>query len=125
MKIAMCSIPVNDPIKAFKHYTEILGFQEMMYDPQHQLAIVLSPEDKNGVSLMLEPNTNPISKAYQEGLYNSGIPCITLGTDDIKAEYIRLVNLDVAFKKEPTLQSWGWEAIFDDGQGNWIQIIQT
>ena len=33
MKIAMVSVFVEDPVKAFKYYTEVLGFEELMYSP--------------------------------------------------------------------------------------------
>ncbi|HUE75800.1 MAG TPA: VOC family protein, partial [Chloroflexota bacterium] len=56
MKIAMTSVLVDDPIKAFKFYTEVLGFAERLYMPEAQLAIVVSPEEPNGTGLLLEPN---------------------------------------------------------------------
>ena len=34
MKVAMTSLLVDDPIKAFKFYTEVLGFVERMYVPE-------------------------------------------------------------------------------------------
>ena len=125
MKIKMVSIPVLDPIMAFKQYTEVLGFDEFMYDPKGQLAIVVSPDDPKGTALLLEPNTHELSENYRAGLKKEKIPAITFGVDDIKAEYIRLVNLDIQFIKEPTLMAWGWEAIFDDNCGNYIQLIQV
>jgi len=120
----MCSIPVNDPIKAFKQYTEVLGFQKFMYDEADRLAIVVSPHDPSGTALLLEPNELPSYKNFQEALYAKGIPCITFAVDNIKEEYIRLVNLDIHFVKKPTEMDWGWEAIFDDGQGNFVQMVQ-
>ena len=55
MKIAMVSVFVEDPIKAFEYYTEVLGFEEVMYSPENYLAIVKSPLDSNGTTLLLEP----------------------------------------------------------------------
>lgn len=124
MKILLTSVFVNDPIEAFKFYTETLGFVEKMFIPDASLAIVASPEDENGTQLLLEPNGNPIAKAYQEGIYKIGLPVIVFGVDDIQEEYERLKNLGVVFKKEPTKTEWGIEAIFDDTCGNWIQIFQ-
>ncbi len=124
MKIKMTSIPVPNPSAAFKHYTEVLGFQELLFDPEAQLAIVVSPHDPQGTSLMLEPNSNPISKNYQTALYDQRIPIMTFSTENLKEEYVRLINLDVKFLKEPTQEDWGQEAIFDDNHGNYIQLIQ-
>ena len=124
MKISLVSIPVNDPIAAFKFYTEILGFKEKMYRPEMWLAIVVSPEEPEGTTLLLEPNHNPISKSFQNGVYKAGLPIIIFGTKDVRKEFERLKKLGVKFKKEPTKNEWGTEAIFDDTCGNFIQIHQ-
>ena len=124
MKIALTSVHVDDPIKAFKFYTEVLGFNERLYMPEHLLAIVASPEDANGTGLLLEPSDNPIAKAYKEGLYNSDLPCIVFGVEDAQKEYERLKARGVVFKQEPTKTDYGTTAVFDDTQGNLIQIHQ-
>jgi predicted enzyme related to lactoylglutathione lyase len=125
MKIAMTSVHVDDPIKAFKFYTEVLGFKERMYMPEYLLAIVVSPEDMNGTGLLLEPSDNPIAKAYKEGLYHSELPCIVFGVDDVQQAYERLKQHGVVFKQEPTKTDFGTQAVFDDTQGNLIQIHQV
>ncbi|MDP2089085.1 MAG: VOC family protein [Flavobacteriaceae bacterium] len=124
MKIAMCSIPVTDPLKAHQFYTEILQFKSHLYMPEHQLAIVVDEGNPNFTKLLLEPNSNSISKNYQEGLYQSAIPIIVLNTEDIQQEYHRLKQLGINFMKEPTKQAWGLETVFDDTCGNYIQLVQ-
>ena len=124
MKIRMTSIPVLDPIKAYKVYTEILGFQELMYDPKERLAIIVSAEASTETAIILEPSDNEISHNYRTALYAAKIPVMTFSTENLKEEYIRLTNLDIRFIKTPTEVSWGWEAIFDDGCGNYLQLIQ-
>lgn len=52
MKIGLTSVFVNDPLKAFAFYTEVLGFGKKMYVPEAYLAIVVSPEDLNGTALI-------------------------------------------------------------------------
>ena len=124
MKIALTSVFVHDPKTAFKFYTEVLGFVEKLYMPEANLAIVASPEEPNGTGLLLEPNDNPLSKTYQEGLFNSGIPCIIFGVEDIKTEYERMKNLGVEFTMEPTNMGMTSAAVFNDTCGNLIQIYQ-
>ena len=124
MKIGMASVVVNNPLEAFKFYTEILGFKERMYMPEYQLAIVVADEDPDGTGLLLEPNENPISSTYQTSLYEAKIPVITLATKDVQREYERLIQLGVVFKSEPKTTEWGTEAIFDDTCGNFVQIFQ-
>jgi hypothetical protein len=43
MKIALTSVFVDDPLKAFKFYTEVLGFVQQTYIPEAYVAIVVSP----------------------------------------------------------------------------------
>jgi predicted enzyme related to lactoylglutathione lyase len=127
MKIAMVSVFVEDPSKAFKYYTEVLGFVEVMYSPENYIAIVKSPLDSNGVNILLEP-TEPggieIAKKYKQELYTSGIPVITFSSSNIQKTADELKKKGVIFKKDPVKTDYGYEAIFDDSNGNYIQLIQ-
>lgn len=124
MKIAMTGVHVNDPMLAFGFYTKVLGFKEHTYMPEYNLAIVVSTEEPMGTALLLEPGDNPIAKAYRDGLYQSGIPVIVFGVDDVQKEYIRLKELGVVFKDEPVKNEWGTQVIFDDSCGNYVQLHQ-
>lgn len=127
MKIEMVSILVADPVKAFKYYTEVLGFEEVMYSPGNFIAIVKSPLGTNGTSILLEP-TGPggidIAKKFKSELYALGIPVITFSAEDIENTVMELKSKGVVFKKEPVKTSYGYEAVFDDDNGNYIQLIQ-
>jgi predicted enzyme related to lactoylglutathione lyase len=125
MRIKLVSIHVKSPTEAFRFYTEVLGFIERMYVPEANLAIVASPEDPDGTDLLLEPNDNPIAKAYQAGLYGEGLPMIVFGVENLQKEYERLMKMGVVFQKKPTTTDWGIEAIFDDTCGNLIQLHQA
>jgi len=124
MKIALTSVIVEDPLKAFALYTDTLGFVEKIYIPEANLAIVVSPEDPDGTALLLEPNDNPISRTFQEAVYEQGLPLIVFGVENVQEEYNRLKGLGVAFREEPTTEEWGTTAIFEDTCGNLIQIQQ-
>lgn len=127
MRISMVSVFVEDPVKAFKYYTEVLGFEEVMYSPENYIAIVKSPLDRDGTILLLEP-TEPggieIAKEYKKQLYSMGIPVISFGADDIMKTADELKKKGVVFKKDPVKTDYGYEAIFDDANGNYIQLIQ-
>jgi predicted enzyme related to lactoylglutathione lyase len=125
MKIGMTSVFVDDPVRAFKFYTEILGFVKKVFMPEALLAIVVSNDDLGGTSLMLEPNDNTIAKNYQEGLYNNGIPVIVFTAADVQQEYERLLNAGVKFRNAPTKTQYGMDALFEDGFGNIIQLYQA
>jgi len=127
MKISMVSVLVEDPSKAFKYYTEVLGFEEVMYSPEHYLAIVKSPLAPDGVSILLEP-TEPggieIAKKFKKEIYEMGFPVITFSAIDIHKTAEELKSKGVKFKKDPTKTDYGFEAVFDDANGNYIQLIQ-
>lgn len=127
MKIAMVSVFVEDPVKAFKYYTEVLGFEEVMYSPENYIAIVKSPLEGNGTTLLLEP-TEPggieIAKVYKQKLYDLGIPVISFSSKDIQKTVDELKKKGVIFKKDPVKTDYGYEAIFDDSNGNYIQLFQ-
>ena len=125
MKISLTSVFVDDPVTAFAFYSEVLGFVEKMNVPEAALAIVASPEEPDGTSLLLEPNAHPVANAYQQGLYEDGLPCIVFGVDDIQAEYERLKDRGVVFRKEPTRTEYGIETVFEDTFGNLIQLHQV
>ena len=125
MKIGMTSVYVSDPIRAFAFYTEVLGFRKRVFMPEAMLAIVVSAEDENGTSLLLEPNENSIAKNYQEALYKQGIPVIVFTSPDLAKEFERLSAEGVRFVKEPVKTDYGTEALFEDGFGNIIQLYQA
>ena len=125
MKIALTSVFVDDPLKAFKFYTEVLSFVQQTYIPEAYLAIVVSPEQPDGTALLLEPNGNLGAKAFQEGIYKAGLPVIIFGVEDVQKEYEKLKSRGVVFTQEPTKTEWGTQAVFDDTCGNLIQIHQA
>jgi len=125
MKIALVSLPVNDPIEAHKFYTEVLGFVTRTFVPEAYLAIVASPEEPDGTGLLLEPSDNPISKPFQQAVYNAGMPIMVFGVPDIHQEYERLARLGVKFTQEPTRTDYGIAALFEDTCGNLIQLHQA
>ncbi len=124
MKIGLTSVFVDDPRKAFKFYTEVLGFVERMYVPEANLAIVVSPEELAGTGLLLEPNDNPIARTFQEAIYQQGLPVIVFAVEDIQHEHQRMTELGVVFTQTPTKTEVGTVAVFDDTCGNFIQLYQ-
>ena len=124
MRIDLTSIMVSDQDKAEKFYTEVLGFQKKVDVPvgEFRWITVVSPEAPDGVQLVLEPNENPVGKAFQQGLYEQGIPATAFTVDNVQQEFERLKGLGVQFTMPPTTEEWGTMARFDDTVGNLIQI---
>lgn len=120
----MTGIFVEDPNEALKIYTEKLNFKVHTHMPEMKLAIVVSPEDENGTTLLLEPQGDGFAKDYKDKIYSMGMPYMIMGVDDVQKEYERLLSHDIKFKKEPYTDDWGTSAVFEDGCGNYIQIHQ-
>lgn len=128
MKISVTSIPVQDQEKALKFYTDKLGFVKKRDIPlgDARWLTVVSPEDMDGVELLLEPNGEyPAMKALKAALVEDGIPFTTFEVKDIHAEYDRLKALGVEFTVEPTDMGTTTVAILDDTCGNLIQLHQV
>jgi len=73
---------------------------------------------------VLEPNTHPAARAYQEALMKDGIPATAFESDDIHAECRRLKEHGVVFTVEPTQAGPVTLAMFADTCGNLIQVYQ-
>lgn len=97
MKIDFTSIMVDDQDKAEQFYTEVLGFQKKVDVPvgEFRWITLVSPVAPDGVQLVLEPNENPVGKAFQLGIYEQGIPATAFTVDDVQQEYERLSGLGV------------------------------
>ena len=124
MRIEMTGVLVNDPNEAHEFYTTVLGFVEVMYVPEANLAIVASPEEPDGTTLLLEPKEPSSLRFFRRELYEAGIPSIVFSVDDIASEYERLKKLGVRFSMNPTKQDFGIQAIFDDTCGNYIMLVE-
>ena len=128
MKIKLASVPIDEYDKALKFYTEVMGFQQKRDMPLGDGArwiTVVSPEEPDGVELLLEPNAAyPAMKALKESLVRDGIPYTAFQVNDIQAEYERMKSLGVQFTMEPTNMGMTTAAILDDTCGNLIQIYQ-
>lgn len=126
MKIKVTSIVVNDQDKALKFYTEKLGFIKKNDIPlgEYKWLTVVSPDEPEGVELLLEPNAFEPAQVYYKALYDAGIPATMFNVDDINSEYLRLQELGVEFTVAPTKAGTVMIAVFNDTCGNKIQIVQ-
>jgi catechol 2,3-dioxygenase-like lactoylglutathione lyase family enzyme len=128
MKIKLTSVSIDDYDKALKFYTEVLGFvpkRDIPLGDGARWITVVSPEEPNGVELLLEPNASyPTMKALKESLVKDGIPFTAFEVSDIHSEYERMRALGVEFTMEPTNIGMTTAAMFNDTCGNLIQIYQ-
>ena len=69
MRINLASVLVDDQEKALRFYTDVLGFVKKNDIPlgEHRWLTVVSPEDPDGVELVLEPERPPRRRPVQGG----------------------------------------------------------
>ncbi len=124
MRIKWTKLYVNDQEKALHFYTEVLGFQKKADFSQgnYRWLTVSSPEDLDGLELILESNANPEAKAYQEALHSQAQPAAQFLVSDVQAEHDRLAAKGVTFTTPVTSTTGSVVAVLDDTCGNLIQL---
>ena len=124
MRINLASVLVDDQEKALRFYTEKLGFVKKNDVPvgSARWLTVVSPEERDGVELVLEPDEHPAVRPFKQALVADGIPFTSFAVKDVQAEYDRLTGLGVTFTQPPTVMGPVTTAVLDDTCGNLIQI---
>lgn len=127
MKIRITSVPVDDQEKALQFYTTKLGFvkkHDVPVGENYRWLTVVSPEEENGVELLLEPMGFAPARIYQKQLFDAGIPYTSFAVDNIAKEAERLENHGVVFRSKPTQHGPVTIAVIEDTCGNLIQLTQ-
>lgn len=126
MRINITSVCVDDQQKALRFYTEVLGFQKKTDVPVGEFSwlTVVSPEEPDGVELLLEPAQHPAVKPFREALIADGIPFTSFAVDDVHAEHEKLSAKGVRFTQPPVDHGTVVTAVLDDTCGNLIQICE-
>jgi predicted enzyme related to lactoylglutathione lyase len=125
MRIKWTKLYVTDQEKALQFYTEVLGFQKKADFSQgdYRWLTVASPEDPEGVELILESSADPAGKAYREAQFGQGQPAAQFLVDDVQAEHDRLAAQGVTFTTPVTSTTGSIIAVLDDTCGNLIQLV--
>ena len=76
MKIVVTSVLVDDQEKALRFYTDVLGFEKKEDVPvgDARWLTVVSPQDRDGTELLLEPDQHPAAKPFKAALVEDGMP---------------------------------------------------
>jgi catechol 2,3-dioxygenase-like lactoylglutathione lyase family enzyme len=126
MKIVLTSVYVDDQDKALRFYTDVLGFVKKTETPMGEVRwlTVVSPGDRDGTELLLEPDRHPAVGPFKRALVEDGIPFTSFEVEDVDAEYKRLRAAGVHFTQPPVALGPVTTAVLDDTCGNLIQIAQ-
>lgn len=124
MRINLASVLVDDQEKALRFYTDVLGFVMKNDVPMGEARwlTVVSPDEPDGVELLLEPDGHPAARPFKSALVADGIPYTSFAVADCRAEHERLAAAGVTFTQPPVEMGPVVTAVFDDTCGNLIQI---
>jgi predicted enzyme related to lactoylglutathione lyase len=126
MKIKLTSVYVDDQEKALRFYTEVLGLTKKtdFSNGPYRWLTVASPEELDGTQLQLALNDNPAAKAYQQAIFQQGLPAAMFSTDDVKGDYERIKARGATFTMPPTDVTASTIAMLNDTCGNLIQLTE-
>lgn len=122
MQLSMVSIPVQDPILAHEIYTTKLGFISKEFNPKAMIAVIVSPEDQYGTTILLEPCKDTFYEDFQKSAYSSNLPIMIFKTNDVKTELIKLQDKGITIRKDLDNPKYGLTDIFEDGCGNLLML---
>lgn len=126
MKIKWTTVYVDDQEKALQFYTNVMGFKkkaDFSNGPYRWLTVV-SPDDPDGIELILEANSTPAAKAFQSAQHGAQQRAAQFLVNDVQAEHGRLAAKGVKFTMPVTKAPGSIIAVLDDTCGNLIQLIQ-
>ena len=127
MRIGLIGIFVDDQDRAERFYTEVLGLElrtNMAYGPGERWLTVVSPEQPDGVELVLHL-TDDAARAFRQASREAGRPVFSLTTDDCRRDAERLKAKGVVIVREPARMEYGgMDAVFDDTCGNLVNLHQ-
>jgi predicted enzyme related to lactoylglutathione lyase len=120
-KIVYTSVLVTDQDKALAFYTKVLGFEKRVDNPTPDgprfLTVGLAGQD---FELVLWPGTPGRAQPVLGRVPAS----VTIATADCRATYEALKARGVRFETEVLEYPWGYIALFEDPDGNRLQVRQ-
>ncbi|MDW3652399.1 MAG: VOC family protein [Bacteroidia bacterium] len=131
-KLSHASIYVLDQESAYDFYVNKLGFKvhtDAPMGPDMRWLTVTPPEQPDleitlmpiKAGMMYDQETaDALATLVKKGTFGFGV----FECNDIYATYEELKAKGVEFKKEPTKEFYGIEALFKDDSGNWFSLGQ-
>jgi len=129
-KMNHVSIFVLNQDSAYDFYVNKLGFKvhtDARMGPGMRWLTVYSPEQPDlEISLMAitegmmfsKESAKQMRELVSKGTFGFGV----FECNDLMATYQELKTKGVEFKKEPTKEFYGFEALFKDDSGNWFSL---
>jgi catechol 2,3-dioxygenase-like lactoylglutathione lyase family enzyme len=124
-KISHISIIVRDYDEAIKFYTEKLHFR-LIEDTQLNESkrwVLVAPPGSDSCCLLLAKAANDEQKS-RIGNQTGGRVFLFLYTDNFKRDFQNLTDNHIKIIREPTVETYGTVAVFEDLYGNMWDLIE-
>ena len=123
--IAHIALVVDDYDKAIKFYTEKLNFDLIEDTPMSETKrwVMVAPKGSTECRLLLAKAANEEQKS-RVGNQTGGRVFLFLYTDNIKRDYNNMKEKGILFIREPSIESYGTVAVFEDLYGNLWDLIE-
>lgn len=115
-RVATLTIAVRDQDEALKWFTERLGFEKRSDITGAGMRwVTIAPKDQKELEFVL-------ASWFPDHVGKN--PPSVLETDDCKETFVALKERGVQFSQEPTVRTYGIEAVFQDLYGNPYALVQ-
>jgi catechol 2,3-dioxygenase-like lactoylglutathione lyase family enzyme len=125
-KIAHISLIVDDYDEAIEFYTRKLHF-ELIEDTtvsETKRWVLVAPKGSNETSLLLAKASSDQQRS-RIGNQTGGRVFLFLNTDNFERDYKNLLDQNIKIIREPSDESYGRVAVFEDLYGNQWDLIET
>jgi catechol 2,3-dioxygenase-like lactoylglutathione lyase family enzyme len=124
-KLAHISIIVRDYDEAIEFYTGKLHFRliEDTKLSETKRWVLVAPPGSDGCCLLLAKAENDEQKS-RIGNQTGGRVFLFLYTDNFKRDYQNLIDNQIKIIREPSVESYGTVAVFEDLYGNLWDLIE-
>lgn len=131
-KLSHVCIYVLDQQRAFDFYVNKLGFAVHTDAPMGEGArwLTVTPPEQPGLEITLflvaeggmfdTETVTTMTTLIKKGTFGAAV----FTCNDLLATYEELRTKGVVFKKPPTKEFYGFEALFVDDSGNWFSLSQ-
>ena len=131
-KVTHMCVYVLDQDSAFDFYVNKLGFKVHTDAPMGEGArwLTVTPPDQTDLEITLFPmkeggmfdkeTVKTMTQLIKKGTFGAAV----MTCNDLLATYEELKSKGVVFKKPPTKEFYGYEALFVDDSGNWFSLSQ-
>ena len=123
--LAHIAILVDDYDKAIEFYTKKLHFTliEDTVISDEKRWVLVRPKGSRECSLLLAKGKNEEQKS-RIGNQTSGRVFLFLYTDNFKRDYQNLIDNNIRIAREPSHETYGTVAVFEDLYGNLWDLIE-